>query len=262
MPDYALLDQPVLLDFLFFPRRELRPAPPGSFDFQVPVEAENEIYVHCRFYPGNKEWPWMLYFHGNGEVVSDYDEFSRLYNAQRINLVVADYRGYGGSKGSPTFVHLVEDAHRIFRAVREELSRREFNPELWLMGRSLGSISALELAFHYQQEVRGLVIESGFASLTRLIKGLELPADYRVMEPIEQECLQMLGEIKLPALVIHGEEDNLVYLREGKLVFEQLGSQEKEMLVIPGAGHNDVVIMDLPRYFGAIAGLVHGKGKE
>ena len=71
----------------------------------------------------------------------------------------------------------------------------------------------------------------------------------------------MLREIKLPALVIHGEEDNLVYLREGKLVFEQLGSQEKEMLVIPGAGHNDVIIMDLPRYFGAIAELVHGKGK-
>ena len=260
MPDYALLDQPVLLNFLFFPRQELRPAPPGSFDFWVEVEAKGETRVHCRFYPGNKDWPWLLYFHGNGEVVSDYDDISRLYNAQKINLVVADYRGYGGSSGNPTFAHLIADAHRIFQAVREELPRREYNPELWLMGRSLGSISALELAYHYQEEVRGLVIESGFASLTRLIKGLELPADYRVMEPIEQECLQMLKEIRLPTLVIHGEEDNLVYLREGKLVFEHLGSQKKKMLTIPGAGHNDVIIADLPRYFAAIAELVQGKG--
>ncbi len=259
MPDYSLLDQPVLLDYLFFPRQELRPAPPGSFDLQV--EVEDAVSIHCRFYFGNNEWPWMLYFHGNGEVVSDYNEIARLYQAQRINLVVADYRGYGGSNGRPTFVHLVADAHKIYAAVRAEISRRELNPELWLMGRSLGSISALELAFHYQKEVLGLIIESGFASLTRLIKGLQLPADYKVMEPIEQECLRMLGQIRIPALVIHGEEDNLVYLREGKLVFEGLGSLKKEMLIIPGAGHNDVIIMDISLYFGAIGDFVHGKGK-
>ena len=31
------------------------------------------------------------------------------------------------------------------------------------MGRSLGSAPAIEAAYHYQQELKGLIVESGFA---------------------------------------------------------------------------------------------------
>ena len=71
--------------------------------------------VSCRFYKGNAEWPWILFFHGNGEVVSDYDEISPFYFKRKINLVVADYRGYGKSGGTPTITDMLSDAHQSVR---------------------------------------------------------------------------------------------------------------------------------------------------
>jgi len=185
-------------------------------------------------------------------VVSDYDEIAPLYREKRINLVVADYRGYGASGGSPTFTTLVQDAHRLFAAVQEELSLKDFQGDLWVMGRSMGSISALELAYHYPDKMRGIIIESGFASVTRLIRHLRLPSFGINLEPIEQERLPMIKKISVPALIIHGEFDTLVPLQEAKDLFAYLGSSQKELVIIPGADHNSVMYFGLQKYFAAI----------
>jgi hypothetical protein len=94
-PDYLLLDQqPLLEKYLLFPRRDFTPPPPGAFDLLVDVEANQTVQIAARFYPYHADFPWILYFHGNGEVASDYDYFCKMYHARKINLVVADYRGY------------------------------------------------------------------------------------------------------------------------------------------------------------------------
>ena len=46
--------------------------------------------------------PSILFFHGNGEIVADYDDLGPLYNRMGINFLAADYRGYGRSTGRPT----------------------------------------------------------------------------------------------------------------------------------------------------------------
>jgi len=76
-------------------------------------------------------------------VVSDYDEIAPFYTERGLNLVVADYRGYGMSEGIPTLTHIVRDAHTKFKGTKKELTNRGYRDELWIMGRSLGSISAL-----------------------------------------------------------------------------------------------------------------------
>ncbi|HHV15560.1 MAG TPA: alpha/beta hydrolase [Gelria sp.] len=254
MPDYALLDkQAMLRDYLFYPRRDSTPPPAGAFDIMVPVEkGKDEPVVACRFFLENADWPWILYFHGNGEVAADYNQLCRLYHQIETNLVVADYRGYGLSSGQPGFQYLIQDAHVIYRTVRNEIKQRNYSQQLWLMGRSLGSTSALELASHYQDHLQGLIIESGFASITRLVTQWGLPADHIQMEMVEEQCLEMLHGITMPALIIHGERDSLVYPQEGKLIFDNLGNSEKSLEMIPGAGHNDIIVADIQRYFGSI----------
>ena len=42
-----------------------------------------------------------------------------FYHRKGINLVVADYRGYGASNGVPTFSNLISDAHCIYQAVKQ-----------------------------------------------------------------------------------------------------------------------------------------------
>lgn len=255
MPDYAHLDHPLLLQLLFYPRNDNDPAPPGAFDFPVPVD--EGVNIVCRFYTGQESWPWLIYFHGNGEVACDYDYIAPFYNTRRINLVVADYRGYGGSNGQPSFSHLINDAHAIFKALTDEIKRRSPSSPIFIMGRSLGSTSALELGYNYQNDIKGLIIESGFASVTRLVKHLGLPASGIDLDSLENECLKMIAAIKCPCLVIHGEYDTLVPVREGMMVFQTLPGSDKKFVSIPGAGHNDVIFARPELYFSAIQDFVY-----
>lgn len=254
MTDYSQIDQSPLLGYLFYPRSHSTPCPKGAFDLSIPVAPK--VSISCRFHSGQADWPWILSFHGNGEVVSDYDEIAPFYHRKGINLVVADYRGYGASSGSPNFTHLLADARAILKGVREEMARRGLPADLWVMGRSMGSLAAVELGFHHPDQLRGLIIESGFASVTRLIKHLGLPAQGIDLEPIEKERLEMIGKITLPALIIHGEWDNLVPLVEAKDLHANLGSTNKELVIIPEADHNNVMFVDLDQYLSAIQKFV------
>lgn len=254
MPDYSPLDQPSLLNYLFYPRRDFLPCPPDSSDLFI--EVEKEVAISCRIYANQENWPSILYFHGNGEVVSDYNDIAEFYRSRKIKLIVVDYRAYGVSSGQPGFSKLIEDAHIIYRTVREELSRQGFNSGLWIMGRSLGSMSALELAYHYQQEIRGLLIESGFASISRLIRHFGLPAPDKALDLIEHECLDMIAKTHCPVLLIHGEYDSLVPLHEGELIFDNLGTEHKKTVIIPHASHNDIIFTDEERYFGNLRAFI------
>ncbi len=250
MIDYSALDQPFLLQFIFYPRKDFTPCPKNGFDLFVAVG--NNTSISCRFYSGRREWPWILFFHGNGEVVSDYDEISPFYHQKKINLVVADYRGYGASTGTPTLTDLLKDAHVIFKDVRKELSKRNLRKDLWVMGRSLGSIAALELASQHQEEMKGLIIESGFPSVVRIMFRLGMPARVMGREKIDQECLERIKQISLPALIIHGDQDDLVPLENAKAIYQYLGTREKKLLVIPSATHNDIMLVGFKDYFNAI----------
>jgi pimeloyl-ACP methyl ester carboxylesterase len=120
------------------------------------------------------------------------------------------------------------------------------------MGRSLGSISALELASHHQEVLRGLIIESGFPSMVRIMLHLGIPVQDMGMEKIDQECLERIKKISLPTLIIHGEQDSLVPIENAEDIYQNLGAQEKKLLIIPSATHNDIMLIGFNDYFKAI----------
>jgi pimeloyl-ACP methyl ester carboxylesterase len=194
-------------------------------------------------------------------VVSDYDEIAPFYIKRKLNLVVADYRGYGASDGSPTLTYLVHDTPILFDAIKEELSQRGQREDVWLMGRSLGSISALELAYNQLDQIKGLIIESGFPSITRLILHLGIPAGAIDLNPIYEACISIVRRITIPTLIIHGEFDMLVPLREAENLYNEIGAKDKELVIISGADHNDIMFVGFEQYFGAILRFIERTNK-
>jgi len=95
--------------------------------------------------------PCILYFHGNGEVACEHDWLAQLYNTEGISLFVADYRGYGLSDGVPSFASVTADAHSICSFFLEKVRPSGNGVPLFVMGRSLGSHCAVELAYHYPE---------------------------------------------------------------------------------------------------------------
>ena len=65
-----------------------------------------------------------------------------------------------------------------------------------------------------------------------------------------------IRSIQMPLLVIHGEWDELIPLQQAVELYEMLPHVERELLIIPGAGHNDLLWAGLQDYFGGIQRFV------
>ena len=248
-PDYTLLDRPEISGMMFYPRWDWYPPPPGATDHSVPVDVG--VQVVCRFYPHDKGSPSILFFHGNGEVVCDYDDSGPIYNRFGLNLFVADYRDYGSSTGQPSFSTMIADSRLVFHFFRELLAKEGYSDQLYVMGRSMGATSALELAAHYPDQLRGLILESGAGTggWSRWIRPNEDPAPW---EELQRRHLEKLGSIKLPLLTIHGERDELISVERALELRELVSSERKELLVIPNAGHNDIFFVGMQQYLEAV----------
>lgn len=254
--DYSALDIPDLLQIVFHPRKDFTPPPQNSTDHLIPVEGN--VSISCRFYVRDQDAPSILFFHGNGEVSSDYDYFAPLYNESGINLFVADYRGYGSSGGMPTFSNTIHDAHRILKGFQDVLKGQNYNGKFFVMGRSLGSISAIELASHYQKQINGLIIESGIASELRMLARLGFSTESLGITNAESLNLARVRSITSPILIIHGEYDSMIPLDEAKDLYENVATEKRDLVIIPGADHNDLMLVGMQLYFEAIREFVFG----
>ncbi|RLC95200.1 MAG: alpha/beta hydrolase [Chloroflexi bacterium] len=255
--DYAALDRPELVQFVFYPRKFATEPPRGASDHVVPVA--DAVSISCRFYAHRLDSPTILFFHGNGEVVSDYDYIAPMYHGIGANLFVADYRGYGASTGSPSFSTMVADSHRIFEAFLEVLRQGRYSGPVFVKGRSLGSVSAIELAAAHPDRMHGLIVESGFASTPRLMARLGFPAERLGIRDFGFPNLTKIRTVTVPTLIIHGEYDSIIPLEEGKDLYENVATERKRLVIIPNADHNDILVRDTALYFGALQEFVSGR---
>jgi fermentation-respiration switch protein FrsA (DUF1100 family) len=85
---------------------------------------------------------------------------------------------------------------------------------------------------------------------------LGIPALVTGLEEIDQECLERIKKIFVPTLIMHGERDSLVPVENAKEIYQQLGAEEKELLIIPSATHNDIMLTGFKDYFKAIQQFV------
>jgi fermentation-respiration switch protein FrsA (DUF1100 family) len=262
--DYSVLDRPEVLLYLFHPRPEPRPwkAPASDPEDLIPnnkdhlIVVEKDIVVGARFHMAHKSGCNILFFHGNGEIVADYDDFAPIFNQTGINFLAADYRGYGQSTGKPTVTGMMRDCHVIFDYVRNWLHQNNYPGPLVVMGRSLGSASVLELAAHYQEHLEGLVVESGFAYAAPLLRLLGIdPWALGFEEEAGFRNIDKIAEFEKPTLIIHAEFDHIIPLSDGQALFNASPSANKTMLEIPGANHNDIFMRGMNEYLAALRQL-------
>jgi fermentation-respiration switch protein FrsA (DUF1100 family) len=254
--DYSKLDRPEIFMFLFHPRPEWGELQPGGTAEDMLIEVDEDVLIGARLHVAGKPAPVIVFFHGNGEIVADYDDIGPLYTRMGINFLAADYRGYGRSTGRPTITAMMRDAHVIFDYVRHRLREKGYTGRLIVMGRSLGSASALELAANYSDAVDGLIIESGFAFARPLL--ILLGIDMEAMGIREDDGFrnsEKIAHFSKSTLIIHGEHDQLLPLSEGKALYEASPAQDKRMLVIKGATHNDIFLRGMKEYLEAVKEL-------
>lgn len=253
--DYSALDHPGVLARIFHPRSAGMAGHVKPNELMIPVE--DNVHIGACFHVESKQAPTIVFFHGNGEIVSDYDDLGPVYNQTGINFFVVDYRGYGRSTGTPTVSAMMKDCHVVLDFVGQWLGKNGFTGGLTVMGRSLGSAPAIELASTHPSRIEHLIIESGFAHTGKLLKVLGIdPAVMKMDRSSGFENHEKIRQWAGPLLVIHGEFDQLISFSQGKDLFDACPSVEKTLVKIPGANHNDIFIRGLDLYMEAVKTLV------
>lgn len=251
------IDHPDVLNVVFHPRPDVSGADP---EHAVAIDVGGGVSLGGKLHAAGPTAPLILFFHGNGEIASDYDDIAPAYQRLGISFLVVDYRGYGTSTGSPTVANLLSDARAVWDALPALLQARGLTPtRTFVMGRSLGSASALEIGVHADGALSGLIIESGFAFSRDLITRLGGPEfDVRDDGRIGMGHLTKIEQIRVPTLIIHGEEDWIIPVKDARALHAHCGAARKRLVTVPGAGHNDLLWVGTQPYFEAVRALVQG----
>ncbi len=252
-----IFDSPEVTRFLFHPRPEMGTTSEPERYSELSVPVDPEVVIGGRFYASDTKAPVLLFFHGNGEIVEDYDDIGQLYQRMNVNFIPVDFRGYGRSTGTPNVSSMLSDSHKILAYVKDYLDSTGYTGAMVVMGRSLGSASALELVSRHPDKIDGLIIESGFAFSIPLLQLLGINVQALGLD--EEDGIENHAKIKdfdKPTLVIHAEFDHIIPFSDGEYLFQQSPDEGKKLLKIPGANHNDILAKGLESYIIEVKKLI------
>ena len=255
---YEALDRPEVLNAVFHPRHDLEPPPRDKRISDQLIPVDTDIHIGARFHAHSPTGANLLFFHGNGEIAADYDQLGPLFGKLQINLLAVDYRAYGLSNGHPTVSAMMSDCHLILDFVQNWLTEKAFTGPLVVMGRSLGSASALELAALHEEKIDGLIIESGFAYAAPLLRLLGVDLDAVGFDEADGFAnLEKISRYRSPTLIIHAEFDHIIPYADGLALYKASAAQDKRLLKIDGANHNDIMMRGFDSYMQSIERLVN-----
>lgn len=238
-PAAGLLDHPLISGRYFYPRR----ARPRA---RLDVEVEGATLA-CALHRADPDGHVVVHFHGNGEVVADWQEgFDEEVNGAGWDLLLAEYRGYGGSTGEPSLGRMLDDVEAVLRAAG--------SPErVVVFGRSVGSLFALEAVARFP-EVAGLVLESAIADpLERLLLRVSpgelgvTPAAFEAAVKGRLDHRARLSAYRGPVLVLHTRDDGLVDPCHAERLAHWAGGRAR-LRIFEEGNHNSILAVNQEAY--------------
>jgi fermentation-respiration switch protein FrsA (DUF1100 family) len=217
---------------VFFPTKEIEYSPKElALDFQeVFFKAQDDTELHGWLVPKEGARYTILFCHGNAGNVSHRVEKLKFFNELGYSVFIFDYRGYGLSKGRPSERGVYLDVRGAYNYL---LSRKILSEQIIGYGESLGTAVIIDLAKQYK--MRGLIIDSALSSFKDMVKAI-FPFLPHWIFASRFDSEDKIKFIKIPKLIIHSVNDEIVPFRQGRKLYES-APEPKEFLQIHG-GHN------------------------
>jgi pimeloyl-ACP methyl ester carboxylesterase len=224
-------------------RQMLYPAPPVPVPSPPPPPLEE---VRLRLSNGNEAVAWFLagpgpvvvFFHGNGENLETL-RWSGLFEelgGLGVAVLAVDFPGYGRSTGAPSEEGLIASGDAAVAWVRENHPERP----LVIAGWSLGAALAIATVDRHPDAVRGLIALSPWTTLAEVAREIFPEFAVKAMPREHYDSRTAAQRIRVPALVVHGERDDLIPARQGEEIASVLGESAR-WVPVRGAAHNDLL---------------------
>jgi uncharacterized protein len=210
---------------LYYPQ----PRAKGERSATIPLKVQDaELVISLRPHDGPKA---IVYFGGNGEDVAyNLPDFNSAFPDHALYLM--NYRGYGGSTGSPTEQAIHQDAQVLFDWVQAKHS------QVVVMGRSLGSGVAIRLAS--ERPAARLVLITPYSSIVEL-GARQFPFfPVRWLARDRFESWRYAPQITVPTLLIAAESDEVIPRASTEDLYSRFKPGVASLQVVPGVGHNTI----------------------
>jgi fermentation-respiration switch protein FrsA (DUF1100 family) len=232
--------------FLYFPssEQEATPAAAGLAYEQVEFKATDGNPLTGWLVYGRPGAPVVLFCMGNAGNISHRLETLKLLHELGVAAFIFNYRGYGNSPGKASETGTYQD----ISGAMEFLKKRGWPArQTVILGRSLGAAIGLEGALRYPPA--GLIMESAFTSIAAMGQHhypvLNLLFGWLISAKYDNQA--KISGLTSPLLIIHGKHDTVCLPQMAKELYIQ-APQEKQLLWIPGADHNNAFIVGQELY--------------
>jgi len=185
--------------------------------------------------PPREGKPVLLFFHGNA------GNFGRPIRQTRFRALTQDgaglfavnYRGYGGSTGSPTEDGLAQDARAAYAAAVARFGAER----LVGYGESLGTGVVVKLAA--EVPLKAVILEAPYLSTVAVAQQLYpyVPVGLFMHDQFHSD--RAIGKVKAPLLVLHGQRDGVIPFSQGEALFS-LANPPKRFIRFPDGNHENL----------------------
>lgn len=188
--------------------------------------------------PADREPPLVLFFHGNGENLETMRMAGTFRSFHDLGVAVlgVEYPGYGNSPGTPSESAIHDTADAALAWAHERHPERPVVAAGW----SLGAAVAVALAARSGDRLAGLIALSPWTSLPDVARNVFPGPVVQFALSERYDSLAVAEDLDLPALLVHGREDAIIPIDQGRRLADALGRAAK-WVEIENAGHNDLL---------------------
>jgi fermentation-respiration switch protein FrsA (DUF1100 family) len=176
----------------------------------------------------------VLVFNGNAGNRAHRAPLAAAFQHHGLQVLLVDYRGYGGNPGTPTENGLAADsrAAHAYLAGRPDVDASR----IAYFGESLGTAVAINLAVEHPPAA--IVLRSPFTSMADVGQFHYPFLPVRLLLRDRFAAIDQIRRIHVPLLVIAGGRDQIVPIEQSRRLYDAAVAP-KTLLVLPNADHND-----------------------
>ncbi|MBO5068830.1 MAG: alpha/beta hydrolase [Roseburia sp.] len=248
-----------LIGVIFSPEEETSLSTGNSSSTDDPSSEKNITSENCH--------KWVLLLHGYTGWKEELYPIAYQYVQQGYHVLVPDMRCSGESEGD--FIGMGWTDRLDNMLWLDEILSRDPDARIVIQGQSMGAACALmmsgeELPSQVFAIVSDCAYTDAYSMFAKQMKDwfglpsfplldstnlvLQLRGGYDLKDA---SALEAVKKTDLPVLIIHGEEDDMVPVEMAYELYDAAG-REKELLIIPGAGHAQAMDKDPELYYDTI----------
>ncbi|MBA2651344.1 MAG: alpha/beta hydrolase [Tatlockia sp.] len=216
---------------IYFPSKEI-PSPQlfqAKDMHEIELKTADGLRLIAWYKPAFANQPTLLFLHGNAGHIGHRMPLIREFLSAGFGVLLLEYRGYGGNEGKPTEAGFYMDARAamLFLAQQGLASKK-----IVLYGESLGTAVATKMASEFP--VCALILQSPFTSLPAVAR-YHYPWIF-ITPQDKYNSLVLIPSLKMPLLIFHGKDDQIVPYSQGLELYNQ-ANEPKKMISIENRGH-------------------------